>query len=83
MVSSQSCSPQVNSRTKFFPDWSLPDQLAYTTVSALLKLAAVHPEYRDGVMTAVTTFTSVLVDKLQRSPRECLFSAEYACLTLG
>ncbi|KAI0275884.1 atypical/PIKK/PI4K protein kinase [Russula aff. rugulosa BPL654] len=49
-------------------DWSLPDQLAYTTVSALLKLAAVHTEYGDGVMTAVTTFTSVLVDKLQSSP---------------
>jgi phosphatidylinositol 4-kinase len=60
----------------------LPDQLAYTTVSALLKLAAVHTEYGDGVMTAVTTFTSVLVDKLQSSPRECLFSAEYVFLIL-
>jgi hypothetical protein len=54
----------------FIPDWSLPDQLAYTTVSSLLKLAAVHSEYRDDVMTAITTFTSVLVTKLQDSPRE-------------
>jgi len=61
----------MNIRTKnFFSDWSLPDQLAYTTVSALLKLAAVHSEYRDDVMTAITTFTSVLVTKLQDSPRE-------------
>ncbi|KAI9508312.1 hypothetical protein F5148DRAFT_1275830 [Russula earlei] len=49
-------------------DWSLPDQLTYSTVSALLKLAAVHSEYREGVMTAITTFTSVLVNKLQDSP---------------
>ena len=56
----------------FLPDWSLPDQLAYTTVSALLKLSAVHSEYREGVMTAITIFTSVLVNKLQDSPREYL-----------
>ena len=68
---------------KSSPDWSLPDQLAYITVSALLKLAAVHSEYRDGVMTAVTAFTSVLVDKLQNSSRECLFSAECAFLIIG
>ena len=60
----------MNIRTVFLPDWSLPDQLAYSTVSALLKLAAVHSEYREGVMTAITTFTSVLVNKLQDSPRE-------------
>ncbi|KAH9998087.1 hypothetical protein BJV74DRAFT_768054 [Russula compacta] len=51
-------------------DWSLPDQLAYSTVSSLLKLAAVYSEYRNDVMTAITTFTSVLVNKIQDSPRE-------------
>lgn len=72
----------MNSRTNFFQDWSLPDQLAYSTVSALLKLAAVHSEYRDGVMTAITTFTSVLVDKLRNSPRESPFSVECVSLSL-
>src|SRR6267378_3362569 len=57
---------------KFASDWSLPDQLAYSTVSALLKLAAIHSEYRGDVMVAITTFTYVLVNKLQDSPRECL-----------
>ncbi|KAH8995365.1 hypothetical protein EDB92DRAFT_1794754, partial [Lactarius akahatsu] len=51
-------------------DWSLPDQLAYSTVSALLKLAAVHPEYKDVVMRSISTFTSVLVKNIQDCLRE-------------
>ncbi|KAH9071165.1 hypothetical protein EDB83DRAFT_2366879 [Lactarius deliciosus] len=48
-------------------DWALPDQLAYSTVSALLKLAAVHPEYKDVIMRSISTFTSVLVKNIQDS----------------
>jgi hypothetical protein len=56
---------------KHLLDWSLPDQLAYSAVSSLLKLATAHSECRERIMSAISTFTFVLVNKL----REC--SGEY------
>ncbi|KAI0256980.1 atypical/PIKK/PI4K protein kinase [Lactifluus subvellereus] len=55
-------------RNLTWDDWSLPDQLAYSTISSLLKLATAHSEYREGIMSAIVTFASVLVNKLQESP---------------
>ncbi|KAI0273304.1 atypical/PIKK/PI4K protein kinase [Gloeopeniophorella convolvens] len=49
-------------------EWSLPDQLVYSTISALLKLATVHSDYRKAITGAISTFTSVLVQQLQDSP---------------
>ncbi|KAI0046132.1 atypical/PIKK/PI4K protein kinase [Auriscalpium vulgare] len=54
-------------------DWSLPDQLVHSTVSALLKLAHVHSDYRKVILTAISTFTSILIKALQSgSPVEVL-----------
>ena len=32
-------------------DWSLPDQLAYSSVSVLWKIAAGHPDYKGVVLS--------------------------------
>ncbi|THH17523.1 hypothetical protein EW146_g3305 [Bondarzewia mesenterica] len=46
-------------------DWSLPDQLVYSTVAALLKLANIHPDHRKAISHAMSTFISVIMHGLQ------------------
>lgn len=45
-------------------DWALPDQLVAATVSALLRIASRHAEYREAAMGAITTFVSQIVSML-------------------
>ncbi|KAI0782195.1 atypical/PIKK/PI4K protein kinase [Abortiporus biennis] len=46
-------------------DWALPDQLVYATVSALLRIASHHPEYRSQATNAVVKFTDRIVFMLR------------------
>ncbi|KZV73387.1 atypical/PIKK/PI4K protein kinase [Peniophora sp. CONT] len=46
-------------------DWALPDQLVYSTVSALLRLAGIQPESRSQISSAVLGFVSTIVDKFK------------------
>lgn len=47
-------------------DWSLPDQLAYSTISALLHLANNHQEHRASIIEAILNFTSIVVLHLKK-----------------
>lgn len=46
-------------------DWALPDQLVYSTVSALLILADSHDQYREPIMQAFARFAAQVVDHLR------------------
>ncbi|KAI5900497.1 uncharacterized protein SCHCODRAFT_01055286, partial [Schizophyllum commune H4-8] len=48
-------------------EWSLPDQLTYSTVSALLRVAAAHPE---AVTPATEAIISLVTDLRSRIDRE-------------
>lgn len=49
-------------------DWSLPDELVFVTVCALLRLASLHPTYRENVMAAIVTFAEESVKMLGEEP---------------
>lgn len=54
-------------------DWALPDQLVFSTVSALLKIAATYSEHRSNVMEALRTFSLKIINQLKsESPDEVL-----------
>ncbi|KIO22722.1 hypothetical protein M407DRAFT_216052 [Tulasnella calospora MUT 4182] len=54
-------------------DWALPDQLVFSIVSALLKIAATYPEHRSNVMDALRTFSLKVINQLQsESPDEVI-----------
>ncbi|KDQ11709.1 hypothetical protein BOTBODRAFT_147082 [Botryobasidium botryosum FD-172 SS1] len=49
-------------------DWALPDQLTYSTVSALLGLATSHTQHRDKILQSILDFASHTVKRLQYQP---------------
>ncbi|CAE6500527.1 unnamed protein product [Rhizoctonia solani] len=55
-------------RSLAWSDWSLPDELVFVTVCALLRLASLHPTYREGVMAAIVTFAEESVKMLGEEP---------------
>ncbi|KAJ1309818.1 hypothetical protein OPQ81_006583 [Rhizoctonia solani] len=55
-------------RTLAWSDWSLPDELVFVTVCALLRLASLHPTYRENVMAAIVTFAEESVKMLGEEP---------------
>lgn len=48
-------------------EWALPDQLVFSTVSALLRICGAHPEYADRTVTSIITFVTDIVENLQES----------------
>ena len=55
-------------------DWALPDQLVYSTVSALLRLAEIQPESRSEISGAVLGFVSSMVEKFKNGDRTLRFA---------
>ena len=45
-------------------DWALPDQLVFSTVSALLRLTSTHTDYAEAAATAVFKFIAEIVEKI-------------------
>lgn len=45
-------------------EWALPDQLVYATVSALLRVAGLHEQYREVIINAIIEFSDRIVSKL-------------------
>ncbi|KAG7448129.1 uncharacterized protein BT62DRAFT_930208 [Guyanagaster necrorhizus] len=45
-------------------DWSLPDQLVFSTVSALLRVSGLHPQYSDSATGAIIAFISDIQTKI-------------------
>ncbi|KAF7338006.1 hypothetical protein MVEN_02024500 [Mycena venus] len=45
-------------------EWALPDQLVYSTVSALLRISSSHEKYSQAATSAIFSFISRIVDKL-------------------
>ena len=48
----------------------MPDQLVSTTVTALLKIAKLHPEHRDGAFRAIVGLVSEVVKRFRTADRE-------------
>ncbi|OCH92135.1 atypical/PIKK/PI4K protein kinase [Obba rivulosa] len=54
-------------------EWALPDQLVFVTVTALLRIASSHQEYREQAIGAIVKFCSQVVKQLQsREPVDVL-----------
>ena len=52
-------------------EWALPDQLVYSTVSALLRLSNSHPQYRDSASASINSFISLAAEKIISEARQC------------
>jgi phosphatidylinositol 4-kinase len=48
-----------------FTDWALPDQLSFSTISALLRLATTYPQFRSISVESVLGFCSQIVAQLK------------------
>ncbi|KAG5645572.1 hypothetical protein DXG03_005710 [Asterophora parasitica] len=48
-------------------DWALPDQLVYSTVSALLRLSSSHTQYTEKAAFAICFFLSQIVEQIRNS----------------
>ncbi|KAG2100206.1 uncharacterized protein F5147DRAFT_710970 [Suillus discolor] len=60
--------PRVDfDRCLSWDEWALPDQLVFSTVSALLRICGAHPEYADRTVTSIITFVTDIVENLQES----------------
>ena len=51
-------------------EWALPDQLVFSTVSALLRIAAAYPEHRPGIMSGILSFAVKIVEQLESESRK-------------
>jgi hypothetical protein len=45
-------------------DWALPDQLVFSTVSAMLCITSTHTEYSEAAATAVFKFIAEIVENI-------------------
>ncbi|KAJ7632956.1 hypothetical protein FB45DRAFT_913996 [Roridomyces roridus] len=45
-------------------EWALPDQLVYSTVSALLRISSSHTKYSESATTAILSFIASVVEKI-------------------
>ncbi|KAG2135222.1 uncharacterized protein EDB93DRAFT_1242600 [Suillus bovinus] len=60
--------PRVDfDRCLSWDEWALPDQLVFSTVSALLRICGAHPEYADRAVTSIITFVTDTVGNLKES----------------
>lgn len=50
-------------------DWALPDQLAFSTVAALLRIAGMYPEHRSAIMSSILSFSVQIVKQLEMESR--------------
>ncbi|TFK42384.1 hypothetical protein BDQ12DRAFT_676115 [Crucibulum laeve] len=48
-------------------DWALPDQVVYSTVSALLRISSNNPEYGERATSAIFAYISQTIEKIQTS----------------
>jgi hypothetical protein len=48
-------------------DWALPDQLVFSTVSALLRLSSSHLQYAEQATSAISTFIALMVKTIGTS----------------
>ncbi|KAG8721515.1 phosphatidylinositol-4- kinase [Ceratobasidium sp. 394] len=55
-------------RSLAWTDWSLPDELVFVTVCALLRLASQHPDYRERVLAAIVMFAEESVKMMGEEP---------------
>ena len=46
-------------------DWALPDQLVFSTVSALLRITSVHTEYSETAVNAIFAFIAKVIENIQ------------------
>jgi phosphatidylinositol 4-kinase len=51
-------------------EWALPDQLVFSTVSALLRISNSHPQYRELSATAINAFISLAAEKIMTETRK-------------
>ena len=51
-------------------EWALPDQLVYSTVSAILRVCSTHPDRADQAVDAILRFVTQIVQKLPTASRE-------------
>ncbi|TDL24976.1 atypical/PIKK/PI4K protein kinase [Rickenella mellea] len=58
-------------------EWSLPDQLVYTTVSALLRLATAHTEHREAATSSTLEFAARMIELLKSEDPSTLLT-QYA-----
>ncbi|KAJ4475685.1 hypothetical protein J3R30DRAFT_3735539 [Lentinula aciculospora] len=58
--------PHINfDKCLSWEEWALPDQLAYSTISALLRIATSHPSYSVPATEAICAFISDVVDNIK------------------
>jgi phosphatidylinositol 4-kinase A len=48
----------------FCTEWALPDQLVFSTVSALLRISSSHGQYGESATTAILDFIAEVVRKI-------------------
>ena len=51
-------------------EWALPDQLVYSTVSAILRVCSVQPDQVDHAVDTILRFITQVVQKLPIASRE-------------
>ena len=51
-------------------EWALPDQLVYSTVSAILSIYSIYPDRVDQAVDAILRFITQVVQKLASASRE-------------
>ncbi|KAG8725758.1 phosphatidylinositol-4- kinase [Ceratobasidium sp. 428] len=55
-------------RSLAWTDWSLPDELVFVTVCALLRLASLHADYRERALGAIVMFAEESVKMMGEEP---------------
>lgn len=55
-----------------FLDWAMPDQLVSTTVTALLKIASAHPNYRQATFNAIVNLVKETIPRFKTEDRKQL-----------
>ena len=53
-----------------FEEWALPDQLVYSTISAILRVCSIHPDQTDLAVKTILRFITQVVQKLPIASRE-------------
>ncbi|KAF8163506.1 hypothetical protein B0H34DRAFT_795214 [Crassisporium funariophilum] len=48
-------------------DWALPDQLVFSTISALLRISSDHPKYSERATSAIYSFVSQTIGEISSS----------------
>ena len=57
-------------QTVHYTEWALPDQLVSTTVSALLRFALLHPQYRALATSSILEFSFKIINLLRNEHRK-------------